>query len=65
MNADLDLQEVARLIDRARDLLLLHRESNAGVGYFLRQWPRDAQALRNMARIERESRRWETRRLFA
>lgn len=65
MNADLDMQEAARCVDRARDLLLLHRGSNHGVRFFINQWSTDAVALRNMARLERESTRYESERLFA
>ncbi len=65
MNPDLDMQEAARLIERARDLLLLHRDTTPGLAYFFRALTADAAALRNMARIARQNDACVTERLFA
>lgn len=65
MNADLDMEEAARLLERSRDLLLIHRASTPGLTYFIGAHAKDATALRNMARIARENTRFTNERLFA
>lgn len=65
MSPDLDMQEAARLIDRARDLMLLHRDTHHGLRYFLKTMSADVAALQNMARLERQNHRSVNERLFA
>lgn len=65
MIVEWDMQEAARLLDRARDLLRPHRQEQAGLDYFERTLSADAVALQNMARIRRENAHREGLRLFA
>lgn len=65
MNPDLDMQEVARLLELARDLLLLHRDEVPTVRFFAASLTRDAKAMRNLARHTRESSYFQAQRLFA